>query len=171
MLRPANFALHSASCDVLSSFVFAFSAISAHSSKSLGALRHHAVLHELANWDGLLYRQLANNGYPNFVPHARSTLGFFPLYPLMMWPLGHVMSWITGKAFINGLTLAGLTISGIGGMIMAVLVQRLAALWWGEQTARRAVVAFCLFPGAVVFSMASSEGLTLPLVVLGPRLR
>ena len=128
-----------------------------------GALRHHAILHELANWDGLLYRQLANNGYPNFVPHARSTLGFFPLYPLMMWPLGHVMSWVTGKAFIDGLTLAGLVISGIGGAIMTVLVQRLASGWWGEAAGRRAVLLFCLFPGSVVFSMAYAEGVALPL--------
>ncbi len=128
-----------------------------------GALRHHAVLHELANWDGLLYRQVANNGYPSYVPHARSTLGFFPLYPLMMWPLGHVMSWVTGKAFINGLTLAGLVISGVGGAIMTVLVQRLATGWWGEAVGRRAVVLFCLFPGSVVFSMAYAEGVALPL--------
>jgi hypothetical protein len=46
-----------------------------------------------------------------------------------------------------------------------MLVQRLAALWWGERTARRAVLAFCLFPGAVVFSMAYSECLTVPLVL------
>jgi len=128
-----------------------------------GALRNHAVLHELANWDGLLYRQVANNGYPNYVPHARSTLGFFPLYPMMMWPLGHVMSWITGKAFINGLTLAGLVISGIGGLIMTLLVQRLASGWWGEAVGRRAVLLFCLFPGSVVFSMVYAEGVALPL--------
>src|SRR5437763_10726790 len=128
-----------------------------------GALRHHAVLHELANWDGLLYRQVANNGYPNYVPHARSTLGCFPLYPMMMWPLGHVMSWITGKAFINGLTLAGLVICGIGGLIMTLLVQRLASGWWGEAVGRRAVLLFCLFPGSVVFSMVYAEGITLPL--------
>jgi Gpi18-like mannosyltransferase len=128
-----------------------------------GALRHHAVLHELANWDGLLYRQVANNGYPNYVPHARSTLGFFPLYPLMMWPFGHVMSWVTGKAFINGLTLAGLVISGVGGLITTVLVQRLASGWWGEAASRRAVLLFCLFPGSVVFSMVYAEGVALPL--------
>jgi hypothetical protein len=128
-----------------------------------GALRHHAVLHELANWDGLLYRQLANNGYPNFVPHARSTLGFFPLYPLIMWPLGHAFSWVTSQGIITGLTLAGLTISGIGGLITTVLVQRLATSWWGEATGRRAVVLFCLFPGSVVFSMVYAEGLALPL--------
>lgn len=47
-----------------------------------------------------------------------------------------------------------------------MLVQRLAAGWWGgEATARRAVLLFCLFPGSVVFSMAYSECLTLPLVL------
>jgi hypothetical protein len=128
-----------------------------------GALRHHAVLHELANWDGLLYRQLANNGYPNFVPHARSTLGFFPLYPLIMWPLGHAFSWVTSQGIITGLTLAGLTISGVGGLITTVIVQRLATGWWGEAAGRRAVVLFCLFPGSVVFSMVYGEGLALSL--------
>ncbi len=128
-----------------------------------GALRRHAVLHELANWDGLLYRQLANNGYPNFVPHARSTLGFFPLYPLLMWPLGHAFSWVTSQGIVTSLTLAGLTISGIGGLIMTILVQRLATGWWGEAAGRRAVVLFCLFPGSVVFAMAYAEGLALPL--------
>jgi hypothetical protein len=128
-----------------------------------GALRHHAVLHELANWDGLLYRQLANNGYPNFVPHARSTLGFFPLYPLIMWPLGHAFSWVTSQGIITGLTLAGLTVSGVGGLITTVIVQRLATGWWGEAAGRRAVVLFCLFPGSVVFSMVYGEGLALSL--------
>jgi hypothetical protein len=60
---------------------------------------------------------------------------------------------------------AALLISFAGGLVAAVLLQRLATVWWGERTARRAVVAFCLFPGAVVFSMAYSEGLTLPLVI------
>jgi hypothetical protein len=128
-----------------------------------GALRHHAVLHELANWDGLLYRQVANNGYPTYVPHARSTLGFFPLYPLMMWPLGHALSWLTGKSVIYGLTLAGLIISWIGGLIATLLVQRLATGWWGEAAGRRAVLLFCLFPGSVVFSMVYAEGVALPL--------
>ncbi len=130
-----------------------------------GALRHHALLHELANWDGLLYRELANNGYPDHVPHARSTLGFFPLFPLVLWPLGHALSWVTSQAIVNSLTLAGLIVSGIGGLITAVLVQRLASGWWGEAAGRRAVVLFCLFPGSVVFSMAYAEGLALPLAV------
>ncbi len=130
-----------------------------------GALRHHALLHELSNWDGLLYRQLANNGYPGYVPHVRSTLGFFPLFPLMMWPLGHALSALISQSIVNSLTLAGVIISGIGGLIATVLVQRLATGWWGEAAGRRAVVLFCLFPGSVVFSMAYAEGVSLPLAI------
>ncbi len=128
-----------------------------------GALRHHSVLVELSWWDGQLYRQLANHGYPAFVPHARSTLGFFPLYPLMMWPLGHALSSISPLSVVDGLTVAGLIISGIGGLVATVLVQRLATGWWGEQAGRRAVIVFCLFPGSVVFSMVYAEGVALPL--------
>jgi hypothetical protein len=80
-----------------------------------------------------------------------------------MWPLGHAFAWVTSQGAITGLTLAGLTISAIGGLITTVLVQRLAASWWGEAVGRRAVVLFCLFPGSVVFSMVYAEGLALPL--------
>jgi Gpi18-like mannosyltransferase len=87
---------------------------------------------------------------------SKSTLGFLPLYPLAIRGLASVFA-------VSPLE-AAVLISFAGGLKAAVLVQRLAALWWGEQTARRAVAVFCLFPGAVVFSMAYSEGLTLPLV-------
>jgi hypothetical protein len=128
-----------------------------------GTFRHHALLMELSWWDGQLYRQLAHHGYPSYVPHMRSTLGFFPLYPLAMWPLGHAIAWATSSSIVTGLTIAGLLISGIGGLVTTVLVQRLAIGWWGEAAGRRAVVLFCLFPGSVVFSMVYAEGLALPL--------
>ena len=128
-----------------------------------GSLRHAGLLNELSWWDGLLYRQLAHNGYPALVPHVRSTLGFFPLFPLVMWPLGHAIAWGTSQSFVTGLSIAGLIISGIGGLIMTVLVQKLATDWWGEHAGRRAVVLFCLFPGSVVFSMVYAEGIALPL--------
>ena len=54
-----------------------------------GTLRHHAFTHELAQWDGLWYRALANHGYPGHVVHAQSTLGFFPLYPMVLWLVSH----------------------------------------------------------------------------------
>jgi hypothetical protein len=137
-----------------------------------GALRHHAVLNELANWDGLWYRQLANQGYPHHVvhccigqgeTHAQSTLGFFPLYPLLMWVGGRVVMLITSHGAIYSITVAGVIISMIGGLITTMIVQELATSWWGKPAGVRAAVLFCMFPGSVVFSMVYAEGLALPL--------
>jgi hypothetical protein len=130
-----------------------------------GALRHHAFTHELAQWDGLWYRALANHGYPDHVVHAQSTLGFFPLYPLMMWLISHAFVVPIAHDQILSATIAGIIISGSGGVVAAVLVQKLATGWWGEEVARRAVLIFCLFPGSVVFSMVYAEGIMIPLAV------
>ncbi len=59
---------------------------------------------------------------------------------------------------------AGMIVSTVGGFIATVLVQRLAAGWWGEEAGRRVVIFFCLFPGAIVFSMVYSEGVLIPLI-------
>ncbi len=130
-----------------------------------GAVRHHSFTHELANWDGLWYRELANKGYPTHVPHAPSTLGFFPLYPIVIRAVGYVFFWTTAHSFLWSVTVAGIVVSGIGGLVATVLVQQLAAGWWGEASARRAAAFFCLFPGSVVFSMVYAEGLMIPLAV------
>jgi hypothetical protein len=120
-------------------------------------LTHRSLASELTLFDGQWYLRLASHGYPDQALHAKSTLGFLPLYPLAIRGLAGV--------FAGSPLAAALLISFAGGLVAAVLVQRLATLWWGERTARRAVAAFCLFPGAVVFTMAYSEGLTLPLVI------
>jgi hypothetical protein len=118
---------------------------------------HRSLPGELSLFDGQWYLKLASHGYPATVVPGKSTLGFLPLYPLVIRGMADVLD-------VSLLT-AGLVISFAGGLIAAVLVRRLTAIWWGERTARRAVLVFCLFPGSVVFSMAYSEGLTLPLVI------
>ena len=128
-----------------------------------GTLRHHAFTHELSQWDGLWYRELADHGYPNHVLHIQSTLGFFPLYPMLVWAVSHTFVVPIAHWQILSTTVAGVLVAGIGGAIATVLVQQLAAGWWGEQVARRAVLIFCLFPGSVVFSMVYAEGIMLPL--------
>lgn len=137
-----------------------------------GALRHHSLLNELANWDGLWYRWLANAGYPHHVVHcctghgetqAQSTLGFFPLYPLLIWTVARPVMLISGHSAIWSITLSGVLVSIVGGLVCTVLVQELARGWWGESAGRRAAVLFCLFPGSVVFSMVYAEGIALPL--------
>lgn len=128
-----------------------------------GTLRHHAFSHELSQWDGLWYRALADHGYPDHVVHAQSTLGFFPLYPMTLWLLSHAFVVPIAHYEILSATIAGVIVSGIGGLVATVLVGRLAESWWGAQAARRAVLLFCLFPGSVVFSMVYAEGLMIPL--------
>jgi hypothetical protein len=128
-----------------------------------GTLRHHAFTHELSQWDGLWYRDVADHGYPEHVLHVQSTLGFFPLYPMVVWVVSHAFVVPIAHWQILSTTVAGVIVAGIGGAIATVLVQRLAASWWGEQVARRAVLIFCLFPGSVVFSMVYAEGIMLAL--------
>jgi Gpi18-like mannosyltransferase len=69
------------------------------------------------------------------------------------------------SVFGTSLVVAGVIISCVGGFFASILVQRLTTGWWGEASGRRAVVLFCAFPGAIVFSMVYSEGLLLPLAV------
>jgi hypothetical protein len=128
-----------------------------------GTLRHHAFTHELAQWDGLWYRELANHGYPDHVVHFQSTLGFFPVYPMVVWLVSHAAVMPFAHYEILSTTIAGVIVAGIGGLIATVLVGRLAEGWWGERAARRAVLLFCLFPGSVVFSMVYAEGVMIPL--------
>jgi mannosyltransferase PIG-V len=111
----------------------------------------------LSLFDGQWYLRLARHGYPAHAAHAKSTLGFLPAYPLLIRGLAGLFSW--------SLLSMALVISFSGGLVAAVLVERLAAAWWGERVARRSVLVFCLFPGSAVFSMVYSESLTLPLVL------
>jgi Gpi18-like mannosyltransferase len=128
-----------------------------------GSVRHHSFTHELSNWDGLWYRMLADHGYPTHVSHVQTTLGFFPLYPLLMWAVSQAFVVPIAHYEIVSSAIAGVILSGIGGLVTAVLIQRLATGWWGERTGRKAVLIFCLFPGSVVFSMVYAEGLMLAL--------
>ncbi len=115
----------------------------------------------LSNWDGVWYLRVLSEGYPSYVSHAQTPLGFLPLYPLSVWPVAHLWSLHPTP---HGYELAGLIVSLITGASATVLVAELARSWWGRQASRRAVLLFCLFPGSIVFSMVYTEGLLLTLV-------
>jgi Gpi18-like mannosyltransferase len=117
---------------------------------------HETLSGEFANWDGWWYIHLATYGYPAYVSHAQTTLGFFPLYSMAMWLVAHL--------FQSSYVVAGMIISGLGGLVATLLVQRLVTDWWGKEVARKAVLLFCIFPGSIIFSMAYSEGLLIPLI-------
>jgi peptidoglycan/LPS O-acetylase OafA/YrhL len=120
-------------------------------------LAHSTLGTEMSNWDGKWYLLTSENWYYHHViRHAGSytTLGFMPLYPMIMWVFAHVL----------GNFGSGLLISMVSGGIATVLIGQLAQEWWGEQSARRAVTFWCFFPGTIVFSMVYSEGVTLALI-------
>jgi hypothetical protein len=120
-------------------------------------IQHQSLLSELGRWDGTWYAHIASNGYPRHVSHGQTALGFFPLYPLVIWLLVH-SPWP-----LKSVITTGVLVSLVGGLVATILVQRLASGWWGESAGRRAAALFCFFPGSVVFSMAYTEGLLLPL--------
>jgi hypothetical protein len=127
------------------------------------AFRHGSFTQGLAaNWDGGWYRALATDGYKHQVLHNQETLGFFPLYPMLIWL---VTAPVPEHSEVLAAIIAGGVISLIGGLIATLLIQRIASGWWGEQTGRRAAVLFCLFPGSVVFSMVYAEGIMIPLAI------
>jgi Gpi18-like mannosyltransferase len=128
-----------------------------------GTFAHHNFLHELANWDGLWYRELANHGYPSHVSYDQTTLGFFPVFPIAIWIVKQPLLVLTNHNAIWCSTVAGALISAAGGLVATIFVHRLAEGWWDRDTARRATILFVVFPGSVVFSMVYSEGLMLPL--------
>ena len=131
----------------------------------VNGLNDHSVLNQFTHWDGIWYAKLADHGYPQHVAHGPTTLGFFPVYPIAIWALGHVLVWGTSEPFLRGIQYAGVFTAAVGGLVATVLVQKLATGWWEEASGRRAAVLFAVFPGSVVFSMVYAEGILIPLAI------
>jgi hypothetical protein len=122
-------------------------------------LRNEPLNQALRQWDGKWYVLLAHNGYPHTLPTHYddwSTLGFEPLYSMLMW--------LGGEILPRGAEMSGVLISLVAGGIAVVEMSILAERWWGRTASRRGVLFFCFFPGTIVFSMVYGEGLTLALV-------
>ena len=114
-------------------------------------------IERLRVWDADWYVEIARHGY-FFDPHAASSVGFYPLYPLLMRALMHC-----------GLDplLAGYAISHAALFAAAVWMWRLAALETRSATTANLAVTFLLLsPGAVWFGLIYTESLFL-LTVLG----
>jgi hypothetical protein len=111
----------------------------------------------ISNWDGIWYLATAAHGYPSHIdPLHYSTVGFFPLYPILMWALGQALS--------LGYVWSGLIVSLAFGAVATILIGRLAERWFGPAAGRRTIAFVCLFPGTIVFSMDYTEGLLLTCV-------
>jgi hypothetical protein len=93
------------------------------------------------------YRGIASSGYTGDPAKA----AFFPLFPLLI----HLASYVTGGNYL----LAGLVTMIACGAASAVAVWALADRLCGRRVADRAVILYCVFPGAMTFGILYSEPL------------
>jgi hypothetical protein len=127
----------------------------------LAHLQHKTVQSYLTRWDSVWYLAVARSGYPHVIKPgvgtpAQSTLGFFPLLPLIIRLAAHA----TGLSDAR----AGLVVTFLAGLIAAVLVWWLLYPVWGRTGAGQGTALVFFSPGAFVLSEVYTEGLLIALV-------
>lgn len=116
----------------------------------------------LLKWDSGIWLTAIEHGWPHHLPMVNghvggSTAAFFPLYPLIV----RAVVSITGLGdFVTALLVSALT--GLGA---AVLLWFFTRELGGDTVADRATALFCFYPGALVFTMAYSEGTLLVVAI------
>jgi hypothetical protein len=112
-----------------------------------------------ARWDAEWYLLIAEEGYGAHlggdVPeplHPTDTIGFFPLYPILIRALS-----ITGIPPI----VAGILISNGALLLASILLAALVRRDFGDRVATRAVWALLAFPTSLFFSAVYAESLLL----------
>jgi len=103
------------------------------------------VIWQWANFDGVHYLMIAQNGYDGF-----GTQVFFPLYPLLI----NILTGITGNFLISGLLISNLSI-----LLAAILLYRLTKNIWS-------VLFLFAFPTSLFFGSVYTESFFLLLILL-----
>jgi hypothetical protein len=116
------------------------------------------LLHDLgsatdvwARWDSAFFVRIAQHGYD----HASAAFG--PLYPALVWLVGHV--------FFGHYVLAGIVVSLAATLAAFVLLHATAERALGADGARRTVLYLALFPMALFLQAVYSESLFLALAL------
>ncbi|HEX5096525.1 MAG TPA: mannosyltransferase family protein [Acidimicrobiia bacterium] len=118
---------------------------------------------ELTDWDGAWYIEIARHGYPSHVltgsgDGAQSAIAFYPLYPAVL----RVVDALTPL----GPAQAALLVAIVAAVGALVAIDRLVTRVCTDDVAWRAVILIAFAPGAIVLSMAYSEGLFMLFVAL-----
>jgi hypothetical protein len=121
------------------------------------------VREELVDWDGRWYLALAQHGYPTHIPPgagdiAQNTAGFYPLYAVLV----RVTTTLTPLRDVD----AALFVAVVAALGALVVIDRLAVRLCSEDVGMRTVVLIAFAPGAIVLSMAYSEGTFMLLAAL-----
>ncbi len=123
----------------------------------------------VVKWDAHWYLAVAQHGYPTSTAplpgQAELRLAFFPLFPLLISPVGGL-----GSNAILAATALG-TAFGLAATIAVAFLARTVGLRAGrdavgaQRSALAAVALFACFPGAIALSLAYTEGVALVAVV------
>jgi len=112
-----------------------------------------------AVWDSKWYLDIARHGYAagqSFNPGATSNIGFFPLYPVLVF---------LASFYVGGYLVSGLVVSNLALIAGAYLLYKLVRLDMDEAAARRSIKYLLILPAAYIFSAVYSESLALLLSV------
>lgn len=108
-------------------------------------------------FDSGFYLGLAKSGYwPASTLHTYSNWAFFPLFPLLIFPLAHLFGG-SETAF----SLAGLLISNAAALIAIIYLYKLVQREFGAKIASLSVIYLALFPTAFYLSAIYTESLFL----------
>lgn len=108
---------------------------------------NNIILDVWARWDSSFYLSIAENGY-SYVVGQQSTVAFFPLYPLLM----NLLAPLVGSTLLAGILISNAFLFG-----SLVLLYRLTAYEFDDETAGRAVFYIAAFPTAFFFSAVYTE--------------
>lgn len=113
----------------------------------------------MARHDSGWYRSIARFGY-EYIPDAPNSLGFFPLYPMIVRFVGSGFGGWKGSYY-----LAGIVVAWVAFLASAPVLYRLARLDLDDASARRSLLLLVVFPFAFFFGVVYSESLYLLLAV------
>lgn len=114
---------------------------------------NNLFLYPWANFDGVHYLTIANNGYTT---EAR----FFPLFPILI-SLATLMSSSIEYAFLAGLLLSNLFFLG-----SLLILFKIVKDQYSKETAKTTILALLIFPTSFFFAVIYSESLFLFLTLL-----
>jgi hypothetical protein len=130
----------------------------------VAAISHQSVASKIDRWDSRWFLRAAAQGWPTHVPpgqgpSVRSTIAFFPLFPL-------TIRWLSAATGLTLLT-SGVIIASVTGLTATAAVWALVCQYADRPTADRATLLVAVFPGSFVLSLVYSEGLAITLLALG----
>ncbi len=115
------------------------------------------ILAGFARWDTGWYRSIADSGYFYNGPAQQSSVAFFPAYPFAMRLLAYV---------VGNLIVAGVVITLVSGVTVAVLFHRWVSAFLGPRTAKYALALFLCYPFAFyLFGAVYSDALFIAAVL------